>query len=241
MCGIVTVLVGTEPVKFQVHTNLLTHHSEYFRKALNGPWKEATERVVSIMDIEPCTCESHGINPIILFVNWTYTKQVPHSILEWADIDTSSSYYLPALRLYELIRAYAFGDRILAPDFCRATSNVITKMLNGYVPSFGICDTLVQLAFSKLPQACVILQNLIDAYCANWNNNQRNYSLEVQNRLPLDFHRRVSHKLYELGKMTDEEKGRQRCYFEHASDEEKGACPALHFRWDPEKGLGFFE
>lgn len=62
MNGIVTVNVGPTPVAFQVHTDLLTHHSEYFRKSLNGPWKEASERVVPLVDIEPRTCKFCNID-----------------------------------------------------------------------------------------------------------------------------------------------------------------------------------
>ncbi|KAF1940175.1 hypothetical protein EJ02DRAFT_513298 [Clathrospora elynae] len=29
------------------------YYSEYFRKALNGPWKEATERIVNLENVEP--------------------------------------------------------------------------------------------------------------------------------------------------------------------------------------------
>jgi len=39
------------------------HHSEYFRKALSGSWKEAEENVVTLKDVEPATCTFY---PMIL-------------------------------------------------------------------------------------------------------------------------------------------------------------------------------
>ncbi|KAF2788104.1 hypothetical protein K505DRAFT_342376 [Melanomma pulvis-pyrius CBS 109.77] len=53
--GTVIVEVGPEHKKYHVHKDLLTYHSEYFNKALNGPWKENEERLVTLDDIEPRT------------------------------------------------------------------------------------------------------------------------------------------------------------------------------------------
>ena len=56
--GMVIVEIGQESTKYHMHRALLVHHSEYFRKALEGPWKEADEGVVRIDDvgIEECEC-----------------------------------------------------------------------------------------------------------------------------------------------------------------------------------------
>ena len=42
--------------KYYLHKSLLVFHSEYFRKALQGSWKEAKEGIVRIDDIEPAEC-----------------------------------------------------------------------------------------------------------------------------------------------------------------------------------------
>jgi len=52
----VTVEIGADHKKYCVHKALLTHHSEYFCKALQGPWKEAHEGVVTLEDIESAVC-----------------------------------------------------------------------------------------------------------------------------------------------------------------------------------------
>ncbi|KAG5748411.1 hypothetical protein H9Q69_005210 [Fusarium xylarioides] len=36
-----------------VHSLILFCHSEYFRKQLDGPWKESSERVIEIVDFDP--------------------------------------------------------------------------------------------------------------------------------------------------------------------------------------------
>lgn len=42
-----TVLIGPHKTKYLVHKTLLICHSEYFAKALSGPWTEAEERMVT--------------------------------------------------------------------------------------------------------------------------------------------------------------------------------------------------
>ncbi|KAF5615172.1 ARM repeat protein [Fusarium tjaetaba] len=39
--------------EFAVHSLILFCHSEYFKKQLDGPWKESSERVIEIMDFDP--------------------------------------------------------------------------------------------------------------------------------------------------------------------------------------------
>ena len=52
-----TVEVGPERKRYTIHQALLVYHSDYFRNALRGPWKEATEGVIPLLDIETCTCK----------------------------------------------------------------------------------------------------------------------------------------------------------------------------------------
>jgi hypothetical protein len=54
--GIGTIEIGADRKQYCVHKTLLMHHSKYFRKALQGPWKEARESVVTLKDIEPAVC-----------------------------------------------------------------------------------------------------------------------------------------------------------------------------------------
>lgn len=51
--GIVVLKLGPDQKAYYIHKALLSHHSENFRKALNGPWKKAEEGVVKLQDVEP--------------------------------------------------------------------------------------------------------------------------------------------------------------------------------------------
>ncbi|KAG4272582.1 hypothetical protein FPRO04_10535 [Fusarium proliferatum] len=43
---------------FAVHSLILFCHSEYFKKQLDGPWKESSERVIEIMDFDPAVVKA---------------------------------------------------------------------------------------------------------------------------------------------------------------------------------------
>lgn len=49
--GPITLIIGPDHEKRYIHKALLVHHSEYFRKALSGPWKEAEEGIVRLEDV----------------------------------------------------------------------------------------------------------------------------------------------------------------------------------------------
>lgn len=51
----VTVKVGALRIKYHLHRTALVQHSEYFRTALNGQWKESEDGIV-FEDIETGTC-----------------------------------------------------------------------------------------------------------------------------------------------------------------------------------------
>jgi hypothetical protein len=60
--GLVTVEIGDEePKKYYIHRALLVHHSEYFRKALQGPWIEAKENRVVLKDVDEAVCRLNDL------------------------------------------------------------------------------------------------------------------------------------------------------------------------------------
>ncbi len=59
---IVVVNIGPEKVKYSLHAGLLAKHSEYFKKALNGPWRETEEGVFTLEDVDCPTCKSTGVS-----------------------------------------------------------------------------------------------------------------------------------------------------------------------------------
>ena len=56
--------IGPKHIKYCIHKALLVHHSEYFRNALKGPWKEAEEGVIRLEDVEPATGKYKSVSEI---------------------------------------------------------------------------------------------------------------------------------------------------------------------------------
>lgn len=50
--GVVVVEFGPEKRAYYIHKALLIHHSDFFRKALLGPWRESEEGIVKLHDVE---------------------------------------------------------------------------------------------------------------------------------------------------------------------------------------------
>jgi hypothetical protein len=57
----VIVVVGPEARKYYLSKALLTYHSEFFKKAFQGPGKEAQEGVVRLDDVELTVCMSNTL------------------------------------------------------------------------------------------------------------------------------------------------------------------------------------
>lgn len=56
--GMVILEIGAERRKYFIHKALLTHHSEDFRRALTGDWKERQEGISQLHDVETGICKS---------------------------------------------------------------------------------------------------------------------------------------------------------------------------------------
>ncbi|KAH7110417.1 BTB/POZ protein [Dactylonectria estremocensis] len=45
-------VISCEGQEFKVHRLILSIHSQYFAKELNGPWKEASDKKIEIRDFD---------------------------------------------------------------------------------------------------------------------------------------------------------------------------------------------
>ncbi|KAF2035497.1 hypothetical protein EK21DRAFT_54135, partial [Setomelanomma holmii] len=99
-----------------VHKLLLRHHSEYFRNASRGPWKEAQGAVIRLQDID----EDADIE-LNIFVHWLYTEQLPAVDNPKCDeiLKNSGS----ECDLLSKLKAYILADRLAIPAFRRAIKN----------------------------------------------------------------------------------------------------------------------
>ncbi|KAF1835098.1 hypothetical protein BDW02DRAFT_455322, partial [Decorospora gaudefroyi] len=101
---LVTIAIGPEKIPYHIHKDVICHHSEYFRTAYNGRWKEAEEGV---------TLEDVEIEVFNFFVHWLYTQQLP-ALRYFHDATDSNGL---------LLKTCVFGDRFLAPVFRRLVHN----------------------------------------------------------------------------------------------------------------------
>ncbi|CAO2658419.1 Nn.00g061420.m01.CDS01 [Neocucurbitaria sp. VM-36] len=65
-----TVLIGRDEEKFIIHEELLTYHSDFFRAALTGTFKEAEEKSVRL--------KYEDTNTFEVFVHWLYHQRLPN-------------------------------------------------------------------------------------------------------------------------------------------------------------------
>ncbi|KAF1955500.1 hypothetical protein CC80DRAFT_415162 [Byssothecium circinans] len=235
------VEVGPERKKFHIHKALLTHHSEYFRKALSGPWIEAQESVVKLSDVDP---EAFGT-----FASWLYTGKYSFGDVEWEDdmerLGASVGIYLPCVKAYEL------GDRLLADEYRRTANNALAKQLVDEL-LFGREDfyKLVIYAFEHIAEDRIVLQFLVDYFCKFPNYEILGESpmgteeIALRQELPRAYMLRVIHEKCDprlLGFCNGERDERERCYLEHAGEKEQAKCPKLHMDFDEREGLAHFK
>ncbi|KAI4696594.1 uncharacterized protein J4E88_000771 [Alternaria novae-zelandiae] len=88
----VIVKIGTEGKEYILHTELLKHHSGYFRGALSGAFKETDDGVIPITDIETDAFDT--------FVDWIYRGTVNTEPQSPSNV---------------LSRSYILADRLIMP------------------------------------------------------------------------------------------------------------------------------
>ncbi|KAF2127078.1 hypothetical protein P153DRAFT_398448 [Dothidotthia symphoricarpi CBS 119687] len=161
----VTVQVGATAIKHYIHGSLLTQHSEYFKKALNGPWKESKERLVVLEDVES------GIFGI--FVDWLYTQTVPNM-----DITGDNE-----------IKGYVLGDRLVAPEFRHAMLYEVTKCLVTLKAKPEVSN--VVYAYAHLTPSDPVLRLMVDSYSSHFARESSVSSAQEQQailtQLPHEF------------------------------------------------------
>ncbi|KAF2035578.1 hypothetical protein EK21DRAFT_107099 [Setomelanomma holmii] len=207
--------VGPDRKQFRVHAALLVYHSEYFRNALRGPWKEAREGFIPLEDIEPLTFK--------LFVHWLYTQEMPelHDEEGWRPVVGMNVWDMDqgwAKMLLLLVKAYMFGDRFLASRFRREANSAFCTSLTCGSLDGPIRWQTVEYTFANIPPERPILQRIVDEHCQYWEQqDEEDEDLADQQDLPYDFLVRVMKRHSEL-RGTDI--SCVKCYLEHVNDEE---------------------
>ncbi|KAJ4378227.1 hypothetical protein N0V86_005927 [Didymella sp. IMI 355093] len=211
---VIKVKVGPDHVEYCIHAELLLRHSEYFKRALNGSWKEAEERAITLEDVE---CEIFE-----LFLEWLYTQQYPK---EQRFSGFSNLIYGNEHRRSQInrLKACTFGDRFMAPRFrASSESSLIDAIVYGGCPPYYIS---IIYAYEHLPPSSPVLQALIDRHCRSFSeqsDTDSNGELKRRSQLPHNFLVGVMLRYMRL-QSRSKKKPLDRCdYHGHTSDDEKG-------------------
>jgi hypothetical protein len=163
---------------------------------------------------------------VTLFVHWLYTQQFPATTEDWIDMEVirQVSDWPEDDLVYACIKAYAFGDRFLAPNFCKVSNNFFVDTIKTCT-LYAISEpsrTSISYAFDNIPGDIVILQCLVDIFCMDYGAKRSFPHLVFLEAFPRAFLRRVIYRFRQLSLMSKADKEEEnRCYLEHASDEEK--------------------
>lgn len=242
--------VGPENRKYHVHKALIVYHSEFFNGAFNGTTKEADEGLIHMEDIDPSSGTFSALAPtynkltsstVNIFVHWLYTQGIPRfenkthwdSILEYPKNKASSKHVLT------LLKAYVFGDRIIAPAFRLAMNNAIADYYPIAIETPEPIVAIVQYAFDNIPPDRVVLMLLVNDFCQHWKEklDKNNETLKL---FPQQFVFRVMRRLSVIYHMTPEERAKNYCAHEHKSEEMRKRCRDLHMVFDKERDYGHF-
>ncbi|KAK4539369.1 hypothetical protein LTR36_010999 [Oleoguttula mirabilis] len=105
----VTITLENSPTSFQVQKALLCNTSDYFKRALDGGFKEGSDRTLRLPGCDQETFE------VVLY--WITSKTLPDFAAELDNEDTTfdARHEMSSVRQTLLVRTWAFGDAYLMP------------------------------------------------------------------------------------------------------------------------------
>jgi len=160
----VVLEIGPQKQRYHLHKALLTHHSEYFNNALNGPWKESEDKIVTLEDVDTIAVD--------IFVHWLYTQQIPDNDATLQMSESSPDPKDDDDPMTAYTKALVFGDRFLVPVFRQAIHNCIVDTLlydEDRCPREPTCFTATKYAYENLPSDHSILKIFLDFHCRHWD------------------------------------------------------------------------
>ncbi|CAE7193345.1 hypothetical protein HRS9139_08941 [Pyrenophora teres f. teres] len=210
------VKVGADKTTYTLYRSLLVEHSEYFKKALTGTWKEAREGVVILQDVECIVFE--------VFIDWLYTQRLPKEIDSSAD-ETGCQPAGDSLLLQ--VKALIFGDRIVSPNFHQAVRDAtINGLIGRGAPPYYFS---IGYAFDNLPDDHPILDLIVEVQCREFSESmdtEDNGEIKGRAALPNDFLIRVMIRYSSFKENGWPESVINPCdYHGHVSEEDREKCP----------------
>jgi hypothetical protein len=179
-----TILVGEDQKRFVVHEHLLTHHSEFFRAALIGNFKEAKDKVVRLEDIDPFIFEC--------FVHWLYYQRFPDAsknddeelVKAWGTEEASTTLAT------SLIKLYILADQCMVPRLKRAALDLAYHLFHMSASGGLPDDEHAKCAFNHLQSEDPLCQLLVDV---NFHHDRETddwpkiYEAEVGYNWPFEY------------------------------------------------------
>jgi len=129
---IVHIFVGSDKKQFTIHKRLLCTHSNFFEKAFNGGFKEATEDKMDLPDDDPLIFNA--------LVEWLYSHKRHRTIKNTSYLEGVDS----------LINLYIFGEKI----GCNGLKNASMDELQDWLDNGDI-------SLLKLSQISQIFENTL--------------------------------------------------------------------------------
>ena len=143
--------MGPDEERLVAHKHILTTASDFFKRALTGPYEEAASDTVRL----PADCP----DVVALFLRWLYLDHlgslgsVPDALQEcaWA----------------ELLRLYVFADAKVIPCL---KDDIVTNICEGRKTVLNVAD--VAKAYTELPQTDPIRGTLVSHFISTLKHDE---------------------------------------------------------------------
>ncbi|KAM3421107.1 hypothetical protein BST61_g1521 [Cercospora zeina] len=152
----VTVGHGEDAKIFQLHDFLLKEHSEFFKAALNGQWKDGKDKNVKLPDDNP---EEFDVYAEWLFcgkiASGTSKNVKPTKNEVWSEQDLLS-------------RLYVLGEKLIDDEFCDCTLRALvelSKVTDEHGERYHPGGGHVRTVYDGTMQSSPIRKYLVDLYC----------------------------------------------------------------------------
>jgi hypothetical protein len=187
-----TVIVGSgnEQKRFVVHESLLTHFSKFFRAALLGGFKEASDKIVPLHHQCPRIFE--------LFVHWLYYQQFPDAYFH--DDPAIIELFQDQIRVPKkyssidtLIKLHVFGDEYDVKALMKDTLDELFHQVVSTTRDVYMPPSSIDYAFEHLGPSAPMCRQLVSLTCY-LDKEEHKDSVDTQSITSLDFFRMAFEK-----------------------------------------------
>lgn len=173
----VTVLVGETRKVFTLHPSALASGSKFFRSAFSGPWKESSNKSITLPETQPEVFQRYAA--------YVYTGEIDLRAEQLDEANDPESRHL----FHQLAELYALADVTLDDKALRNT--VIDAILDlegrtGYQPAFST----IQHAYDNSPGTTSLCRLLLDNALAGTDPDWLHF---VWDELPETYLRALMH------------------------------------------------